>query len=67
MQLEDGMNGIEVGKRLLQKGIAYDYHYNLFLSSMHREGYHLKAHRYLIKPIQQSNFNEAIVSCIKRF
>lgn len=27
----------------------------------------MKAHRYLIKPIQQSNFNEAIVSCIKDF
>ena len=50
------------------KGIdATDYHYNLF-EQYASEGYHhLKAHRYLIKPIQQSNFNEAIVSLYKRF
>lgn len=67
VQLEDGMNGIEVGKRLLQKGIDATIIITTSFEQYASEGYHLKAHRYLIKPIQQSNFNEAIVSCIKDF
>lgn len=64
VQLEDGMNGIEVGKRLLQKGIDATIIITTSFEQYASEGYHLKAHRYLIKPIQQSNFNEAIVSCM---
>ena len=67
VQLEDGMNGIEVGKRLLQKGIDATIIITTSFEQYASEGYYLKAHRYLIKPIQQSNFNEAIVSCIKDF
>ena len=58
VQLEDGMNGIEVGKRLLQKGIDATIIITTSFEQYASEGYHLKAHRYLIKPIQQSNFNE---------
>lgn len=67
VQLEDGMNGIEVGKRLLQKGIDATIIITTSFEQYASEGYCLKAHRYLIKPIQQSNFNEAIVTCIKDF
>lgn len=37
VQLEDGMNGIEVGKRLLQKGIDATIIITTSLSSMHRK------------------------------
>ena len=52
---------------LLQKGIDATIIITTSFEQYASEGYHLKAHRYLIKPIQQSNFNEAIVSCIKDF
>lgn len=37
VQLEDGVNGIEVGKRLLQKGIDATIIITTSLSSMHRK------------------------------
>ena len=52
VQLEDGMNGIEVGKRLLQKGIDATIIITTSFEQYASEGYHLKAHRYLIKPIE---------------
>ena len=66
IQLEDG-NGIEVGKRLLQRGIDATIIITTSYEQYASEGYYLKAHRYLVKPIQQANFNEALVSCIRDF
>ena len=42
VQLEDGMNGIEVGKRLLQKGIDATIIITTSFEQYASEGYHLR-------------------------
>lgn len=67
VQLENGVNSIEIGKQLVKDGLDTMIILITSFEQYAAEGYHLHAHRYLLKPIVQEKFNEAILSCIEEF
>ena len=67
MQLENGVNSIEIGKQLVKDGLDATIILTTSFEQYAAEGYHLHAHRYLVKPIAQEKFNEAILSFIQEF
>ncbi len=67
VQLENGVNSIEIGKQLVKDGLDTTIILTTSFEQYAAEGYHLHAHRYLLKPIRQDKFNEAILSSIDQF
>ena len=67
VQLENGVNSIEIGKQLVKDGLDATIILTTSFEQYAAEGYHLHAHRYLVKPIAQEKFNEVILSCIQEF
>ncbi len=65
--LENGQNGIEAGKQLRQNGLDAAIILTTSFEQYAAEGYHLRAHRYLVKPIDKEKFSEAMLSCIQEF
>ena len=55
VQLENGVNSIEIGKQLVKDGLDATIILTTSFEQYAAEGYHLHAHRYLVKPIAQEN------------
>lgn len=53
VQLENGVNSIEIGKQLVKDGLDATIILTTSFEQYAAEGYHLHAHRYLVKPIAQ--------------
>lgn len=66
IRLENGVNGIEVAKNIIDNGITAIIIIITSLEQYAIEGYKIDVHRYLLKPIKQEDLDEALLSCINK-
>lgn len=65
IRLENGADGIALGKQLREKGNPAIFILVTSLTDRYREGYKAGVHRYLEKPIKPKEFEEALISAVK--
>ncbi len=65
IKLEDGKDGITIGKQLRDNGNTALFILVTSMMDRYREGYKAGVHRYLEKPINPEEFEEALVSAVK--
>ncbi len=66
VQLEDGVNSLEIAQQVVDNGFDAEI---VLVTSYERyaaQGYRLNARRYLVKPVSQERFDEAMCCCMRR-
>jgi len=66
IKLEENKDGIAVGEELREKGNTAVFILVTSLNDRYREGYKAGVHRYLEKPLQADDFEEALISAVKQ-
>lgn len=65
IQLDHGADGLQIGQELRRKGLKAQIIIVTSRDDLYKEGYKVSAHRYIEKPIKQSEFNEAMHTAIR--
>ncbi len=65
IMLENGMDGIEIGKQLREKGNNAIFILTTSRNDRHKDGYQASVLRYLTKPILEQEFDEALRAVIQ--